>query len=242
MRYDDVLSGLFPMVFTESEYVEATHRALLPHGFTPDNTIAIVDVCRDEISQPIMHLVKDQWGEAFNLCSLAGMFFAGRTALAAAMHHAPRPDGLERVLFVSLAHVAVAGDGRIGVCERPGLGPSNACGALGVFLKELQGGRLNVSLDEADLEQSLLKMRLLRELRYGEIPDLLSLTRLVQKVALADLETALRPLTDPKKCNFAVLSGIQIHGPDGNHVCPSTCYAVVGGDRHEFTLVGSTGG
>jgi hypothetical protein len=234
MSYSDVLARFFPTVRTEVDFVRETSWSLGPLGFTAQNTIAIVDVCRDEISQTFVKAVRDQWGEAFNLCSLAGMFFAGRTALSAAMHHAPRLDGRERYAFCSLPHIAVDAEGRLGACERPGVGQSNACGALNAFLKELNGGRLNVSLDENDLEQSLLKMRLIREIHYGKVPDLLELTRLVQRVALADLEAALRPLIDVEHCDYTVLSGIQIHGPDGNFVSPGACYALVRGERHEI--------
>lgn len=239
MKFENVLIRFFPTVYTEANFVDRTYQALNSHGFAAENTIAIVDVCRDEISQPLMGLIKDRWGEAFNLCSLAGMFFAGRTALLAAMHHAPRQDGRERYVFFAIPHVAVDGDGQIGVCERPGVGESNACGALNAFLQELQKGKLNVSLDENDLEQSLLKMRLLREIFYGQVPDLLSLTRLVQKVIITDLGNALRPIIDPGKCDYAVISGIQIHGPDGNYVCPSPSYAIVKGTRQDILLPGT---
>ena len=233
MSYDLVLQRYFPTVRTEATFVQETAQTLHGLGFTADNTIAIVDVCRDEISQSILRVVRDEWGEAFNLCALAGLFFAGRTALSAAMHHAPRQDGRERFAFFSLPHIAVDGEGRLGVCERPGVGESNACGALNVFLQTLKQGQRSLTLDENDLEQSLLTMRLLTELR-GAVPDLLELTRLVQRVALADLEAALRPLVPLDRCDYTVLSGIQIHGPDGNFVSPVAGYAVVQGARHEI--------
>jgi hypothetical protein len=234
MSYFEVLMRFFPTVRTEVDFVRETAWSLGPLGFTAQNTIAIVDVCRDEISQSIVRTIREQWGEAFNLCSLAGMFFAGRTALSAAMHHAPRLDGRERYAFFSLPHIAVDGEGRLGVCARPGVGESNACGALNAFLEELNQGRLNISVDENDLEQSLLKMRLIKEIPYGQVPDLLTLTRTVQRVALCDLEAALRPLVDLGHCDYAVLSGIQIHGPDGNHVAPTAGYALVRGARHDI--------
>ena len=236
MTYESVLARFFPAISTEAGFVDETFASLRGLGFAADNTIAIVCVCRDEISQTIMPLVKARWGEAFNLCSLAGMFFAGRTALHAAMHHAPRQDGRERHAFFILPHVAIDGEGHVGVCERPGVGQSNACGALNAFLKELRGGKLDVSLDEHDLEQSLLKMRLIREIPYGQIPDLLALTRIVHRVALADLEHALQSVIDPSVCDHAVISGIQVHGPDGNHIVPSPCYAMVEGARREIVV------
>jgi hypothetical protein len=233
MSHDQILQRYFPTVRTETQFVQETARELHDFGFTADNTIAIVDVCRDEISQSLLRVVRDEWGEAFNLCALAGLFFAGRTALVAAMHHAPRQDGRERFAFFTLPHIAIDGEGRLGVCERPGVGESNACGALNVFLQTLRQGTRALTLDENDLEQSLLTLRLFKELR-GASPDLLQLTRVVQKVALTDLEAALQPLIAVDRCDYTVLSGIQIHGPDGNYVSPIAGYAVVGGARHEI--------
>lgn len=234
MSYDQVLQRFFPTVHSEAAFVGETARALHGLGFAADNTIAIVDVCRDEISQTLMRAVRDEWGEAFNLCALAGLFFAGRTALVAAMHHAPRQDGRERFAFFTVPHIAIDAEGRLGACARPGVGESNACGALNVFLQALRSGTSSPELDDSDLEQSLLTGRLLKELPPGTVPDLLELTRLVQRVALADLEAALRPLLHADRCDYAVLSGIQIHGPDGNYVSPVAAYAVVRGARHDI--------
>ncbi len=98
-----------------------------------------VDVCRDEISQPFIALIRNTWGEAFNLCSLAGMFFAGKTAILAAMHHSPLVGGRERYVFYALPHIAIGADGQLGKCKRRGRKEdSNACGALNVFLNELK--------------------------------------------------------------------------------------------------------
>ncbi len=70
------------------------------------------DVCRDEISQPLVVLIKEKWGEAFNFCSLAAMFFAGKTGLKAAMHHCPVVEGKERYVFYALPHIAIGAKGQ----------------------------------------------------------------------------------------------------------------------------------
>jgi hypothetical protein len=228
MGFDDVLSKLFGSYYTEADFVEKTYAELSRFGFNADNAIACVSVCRDEITQPLIALIREKWGEAFNLSSLAGMFFAGQTGLAAAMHHSPNIGGKERYVFYCLPHIAIDADGRIGVCKRIGRQEeSTACGALVAFQKELSEGKLNLSMDDIDIEQNLLKRRLLREIPYGHVPDLLELTKITQKVVQKDIEYALNTIVDRRKSDYAVISGIQIHGPERNYVWVASCYAVV---------------
>ena len=237
MNFEDILKRYFDKTYTEIEFVRKTYDALKQLGFNNDNTIAAKCICRDEISQSIRSVIKHMWGEAFNFSSLAGMFFAGKTGLAAAMHHAPIADGKERYVFYALPHIAINEEGRIGVCKRTGReGESTACGALNAFQKEMAGGKLNLSIDNEDVEQSLLKMRLLREIPYGHVPDLLELTKITLKAIQADLETTINKVVDTDKSNYAVITGIQINGPDSNYVWPAECYAVVNGEKVELQL------
>jgi hypothetical protein len=228
MGFDDVLKRYFDTAYTEIEFVKRTYSALKRHGFTDENTIAVVCICRDEISQSLRSIIKHMWGEAFNLSSLAGMFFAGQTGLMAAMHHSPIVEGKERYVFYALPHIAIDAEGHLGACKRAGReGESTACGALNAFQKELSQGRLNLSIDETDIEQSLLKRRLLREIPYGHVPDLLELTRIAQRVIQKDLEHVLNTIIDRSRSDYAMITGIQIHGPEHSYVYPTACYAVV---------------
>lgn len=236
--YTEVLREHFPVVYREAEFVEASYRALNEVGFTADNAIAAVCLCRDEISQTLKSSVARTWGEAFNLSSLGGMFFAGRTGLSAAMHHAPHGNGKERFVFYAFSHIAIDADGRLGVCRRKGIRESVACGALNAFRKEMTGGRLSVAIDNGDIEQSLLKMRLMREIPYGAVPDLLQLTLLTRQVTQRDLETELHAIVDMATSDYAVLTGVQIHGPDGNYAAPASCYAVVDFIRQDLVFSG----
>lgn len=237
MGFEDVLCGFFPKVYTEADFIEKTYSILDKAGFNADNTIASANVCRDEISQTIVNLIRERWGEAFNLSSLAGMFFAGRTALIAGMHHAPIEAGRERYVYYALPHIAIGSGGEIGTCKRKGREKEgSACGALNAFHKEMTGGRINLSMDNEDVEQSLLKMRLLREIPYGQVPDLLELTRITHKVIQTDLENALDNIVDTDRCDYALMTGIQINGPDGNYVWPAPSYAVINGVRQEITF------
>jgi hypothetical protein len=236
MGFEDTLKKHFPVFYKEVDFVKETYNALKQFGFTDDNTIASVCVCRDEISQSIRSIIKHTWGEAFNFSSLAGMFTAGKTGVKAAMHHAPKVDGKERYVFYIVPHIAINEDGKTGFCQRKGIKESSACGALCLFLQELNEGKLHITIDEEDIEESLLKRRLLREIPYGHIPDLLELTKITRKVIQADLEHALRKVVDTKKNDYALITGIQIHAPDCNYIWPAECYAVLNGVKKEIKL------
>ncbi|MBI5196195.1 MAG: hypothetical protein HZA10_07725 [Nitrospirae bacterium] len=235
MDYENILKKYFDSIYTEVDFVKKTYAVLKELGFSDENSIASVCICRDEISQSLRSVIKHIWGEAFNLSSLGGMFFAGQTGLAAAMHHAPNVNGRERYVYFALPHIAIDKDGRLGACMRTGREEeSTACGALCAFQKEMTTGSLNLSMDDIDLEQSLLKRRLLREIPYGHIPDLLELTKITQRVIQKDLEHAINTIIDKAKSDYALLTGIQIHGPDTNYVGNVSGYVVVNNVREEI--------
>lgn len=237
MNFNKKLKDVFPEAMKESDFVKKTYTALGPVGFTAENAIACVGICRDEITQPLIEKVKKTWGEAFNFSSLAGMLFLGKTGFTAAEHHAPNEDGRERYVFYALPHIAIDEEGTVGLCTRVHRkGKSGACGALMGFQKEMADGRLNLGLDFDDVEQSLIKMKLLQEIRYGNVPDLLEVTRTALKVIQDDLKKLSRLTVDTKKNDYAAFTGIQIHGPSGNYVWPSECYAVVNGKREALDL------
>lgn len=237
MSFEAILSKYFDRFYTEADFINKTYKALNKSGFNADNTIACVDVCRDEISQPLVALIREKWGEAFNLCCLAAMFFAGKTALKAAMHHSPIVNGKERYVFYALPHIAIGAKGELGTCRRIGRSePSNACGALNVFLSELRSKKPNLSMDNEDVELSLIKTRLLREMPYGHIPDLMELTKITLKTIREDFESAISNSVNTKHSDYALITGIQIHGPDGNYVWPSDSYVVINTTRKKLKV------
>ena len=73
---------------------------------------------------------------------------------------------------------------------------------MNAFQKEMAGGRLNLSLDSEDVEQGLIKQRLLREIPYGHVPDLLELTKITQKAIYTDLENVISKIVDPGKSDY----------------------------------------
>jgi len=237
MGFEEVLKENFPAILTEVDYVQKTFDVLKKFGFTDQNCIASVCVCRDEISQSLRSHIKHTWGEAFNFSSLAGMFTAGKTGLKAATHHAPKVDNRERYVFYVIPHTAIDEDGKAGFCKRKGIkGYTSACGALCLFLDELYTGKLHIKIDEEDIEESLLKRRLIKEISYGDIPSLLELTKITRKVIQEDLEHAIDKVVDTTKSDYAMLTGIQIHAPDINYVWPAESYVIKDGEKHALTF------
>jgi hypothetical protein len=237
MDFKQKLNETFPEAMPEMEFVEKTHNALSSKGFTTDNAIACVGVCRDEITQSLIYIIKKIWGEAFNFSSLAGMLFLGKTGFSAAEHHAPNEDGKERYIYYALPHIAIDENGKIGLCTRSHRkGKSGACGALQGFQKEMSEGKLMLGLDYDDVEQSLIKMKLLQEIQYGQVPDLLELTKITLEVIQNDLKKLIGMTVDTSRNDYAAFTGIQIHGPKNNYVWPASSYAVIDGAKKEITI------
>lgn len=239
----EALDRHFPGATPEGEYIDETASRLNGEGFTNTNTIACVALCRDEVTRPLFSDVERVWGPAFSFAGLAGMVTAGRTGLSAAIHHAPIVDGRRRFVIYAMAHIAIDAGGTIGRLERPGVPePSSACGALVAFRDELREGTLMVEFDRYDTEQSLLKHRLLPLIDYGDVPNLIDLTKLTVTAIEEDLQEILHSLENVWReagrampADAAVFSGIQIHGPDGaNFVWPVTAHVEVGGDLGDY--------
>jgi hypothetical protein len=232
MGFEETLNEHFQGAQPEKIFVEKTLGALSGKGFTAGNSIACVGVCRDEITQSFVEYVKEIWGEAFNFSSLAGMLFLGKTGFSAAQHHAPDEDGRERYIGFAMPHIAISSEGEIGLCQRAGRkGFSSACGALAAFQAEMADGRLKLGIDFDDVEQSLIRMRLMQEIPYGEVPDLLTLTKTTLKVIQNDLKRMMQLTVNTDRSDYAVFTGIQIHGPDRNYIWPDLSYSVVNGEQ-----------
>lgn len=240
MNFRQALDAYFPNAISEAAFVRGSYKSLDSQGFNSDNTIACVGVCRDEITSSLLEKIQKAWGEAFNISSLGGMLLLGKTGFTAAQHHAPIDGGRERYIYFAMAHIAINADGDVGVCYRSGRpGSSEACGALIAFRQEMLDGELSLELDPDDIEQSLLKQRLIRKIRHGDVPDLATLTTIAYGVILEDLENMVELTIDPSVSDYAILTGIQIHGPDEEqYIWPGARYVVKNGQREALALAG----
>lgn len=80
------------------------------------------------------------------------------------------------------------------------------------FQNELSEERVRPSLDFDDVELSLIRMKLLQNIRYGQVPDLAEITAAALNVIQEDLMRMLDLTVDIKKSDYAVFTGMQIHG------------------------------
>jgi len=237
MTFRDTLNTHFSGAQEEREFVRRTYHTLESYGFDGPNTIACVAVCRDEITRPFVDAVQCVWGEAFNFGSLAGMLFLGRTGFRAALHHAPVVEGCRRMVFYAMPHIAISTDGDIGTCYRRGIAePSMACGALVALQAQLQSGdgHDDVEIERVDVEQSLLRQRLADRLQPGLVPDLVAMTRLTHQAIREDLDLLIDSCLDPTTTDYAIFTGIQVHGPhQASFIWPADSRAVIRGTHYD---------
>src|SRR5215510_12861838 len=230
MSWETSMANEFPEAIPQDRFVAGSYEKLHGQGFLAENTIAFACVCRDEVTLPLVADIEKTWGEVFMFSSLGGMIILGKTGFLAAQQHAPIDEGgIERYVYYALPHIAIGPHGEFGVYFRPGRQKaSHACGALMAFQHELESRSLQLAPDPDDIEQSVLKRHLLGKLRYGDVPDLPSLTRTAYAVILEELERMIRLTVDPTRSDYGLFTGIQIHTPGGRHfVWPGSAYAVL---------------
>lgn len=237
MSFEEVVQHHLPGSLPEKHFVRRAAVTLIQqHGFTPTNTLACVGVCRDELCRSLFDEVEKMWGEAFDASSLAGILTLGRTGFAAAQAHAPLVQGRCRYVFFLFSHIAISAAGDLGVAMRPGRqAPSAACGALVALLNNPASGQERGGIDWLDPEQSYLRSRLKRARSLSASPDLMELTKAAHQASVEDLGTLMAGGVDRQREDYAVVAGIQIHGPDGLSLTwPGASFVVVQGARSEI--------
>lgn len=227
---------------TEVDFLELSYDAMTKHGFNADNTIACVGVCRDELCRSLVWSVRDVWGEAFNFSGLGGMLTLGKSGFRAAHQHAPIINGRERYIYVVMPHIGISADGEYGKCIRDGRhGSSVACGALSAMLAELRAGQLDLSVDQDNIEYSILKQhltpRLLGRGLHTDTLDIATLTLTMSDLITDDLERLIELTVDKEVADYGVLTGVQVHCPvSGSMVWSNASYVCVNGERRELGL------
>lgn len=98
--------------------------------------------------------------------------------------------------------------------------------------------------DDDDPEYSILKARMVNKMKEEQLTvdrrfDLVEVTKLAERTITADLERLIGKAVDPRKADYAVITGVQIHNwavnLDDPHsysmefVAPSSVYCVVNG-------------
>ena len=237
MSFSEVIQSQFPGAAPLEPFVRRAAVGLIQdHGFAPANTLACVGVCRDELCRSLAEEVEAMWGGAFDFSSLAGILTLGKTGCAAAHSHAPVVNGRRRYVFFLFAHIGISAAGELGLTRRPGHREATAaCGALVALQEELVSGSKSSTVDWEDPEMSLLKLRLKRVRDLGEKPDLLALTRAAQRATVQDLQSLMSSSMSRDREDYAVIAGIEIHGPEGQHwIWTGDSYVVIEGRRSEI--------
>jgi hypothetical protein len=212
----------FPGAIPVEDYVKRTYDACLAHGLVSEKTLAMVGVCRDELTDSLTEPIRAAWGSPFRMSGMGGMLFLGQAGLRAAQFHAPGADGRRRYVVYAMPHVGIGDDGTVGYVRRPGQDvTTTACGALMAFRAELESGNVYSEMDPYDLEMSLLRQRLLRSIPYGSVPSIAELTAIARDVMLDDLSRTAARMHSWRDADIAVFSGIHIHTSDGDYVQPS---------------------
>ncbi|CAF0979334.1 unnamed protein product [Adineta steineri] len=223
--FQSTLQRVFPGAYGLEDFVFQTKQTLVPEGFYPHvNTLVCVGLCRDEITSPLEEAIENMWGQGFICGSLAGMLFCGKTGFAAAHHHAP-DNG--RFIYYCFTHIAIDHEGSIGSVYRTRSGmheKTTACGALAAFTAEIAANKLNLDIDESDIEMSMLRRHIVKQTGLStdpkNAPDLLKVTMAAYKTITSDLERHVREdAKNFKDRQYALFTGVQIHGPNGTDYC-----------------------
>ena len=229
-------SNSFSDLLDVTTLLDWTRDALAPFGFHEHTSLPLVSVCRDELMFEFVDAVTAHWGHCFDLSSLAGLPLTGRTGLGAALGHAPDDDGRHRLVVFAFPHIGH--DGGVGAVHRPGVpGTTAACGAVEVARTALLSGVSGVVLDPHDVEESVLVQRLRRILGSADVPDLPAVTELVRRSAVDELTLLLSGLTTPSVVvDWALVSGVVVHGHDDDAVSLSSAVVVVDGVATDLPL------
>lgn len=149
----------------EAQFIEKASKILFKRGFNPSNSITGVCLCRDELCQSALILIKKIWKNVFNFSSLGGLYLSGITGFKAFLSHGPVIDGFRNAVVFLFTHVGIDKTYKIGFCQRRGIESSNACGALFSLLSELEKKALHFG--DEDYEQNFLRNRISKEIGNG---------------------------------------------------------------------------
>lgn len=256
-----VVNGHFPSALGIDDFLNRLEIALYAYGINGDNSIAMVNLCRDEITQSLKNKIDLVFGSSFNTNGLGGVLTCGVTGVSAGLSHAPvsKGSGKERYVFFSFPHISIDATGEVGAISRPGRpGSSCACGALNKALVDIKTEGIDANCkipgvhEPLDPEFTILKQRLARRLRYDGLGEdyvssmnLVQLTKVAERTISDDLNYLISQTVDPKKADYAVVTGIQIHNwgtkfddesPNLEFIAPVSVYAVVNGHKTNIDL------
>ncbi len=216
----EAAAGCYGETVAVADFMTWSEWALARVGFRPSNCLPVVAVCRDELMADFGQAVTGVWGRPFDAGSLAGLVFLGRTGVQAALGHVPGEDGRHRFVVFCFPHIGIDEDGTLGRVQRRGMyRASSACGALAAFREQVLVGDRQSGIDQDDVEQSLLRMRLQELVADGTRPSLPDLTELARQACVEDMGRFIELARGAEPVDVAFISGVVVHLPDGtDHV------------------------
>ncbi|EFN54502.1 hypothetical protein CHLNCDRAFT_8980, partial [Chlorella variabilis] len=242
------------------DFMLRLEKALFAFGFAGDNSIAMVNLCRDEVTVSLKHRIEQIFGSSFSTNGLGGVLTCGVTGLGAGFSHSPLcSSNKERYVFFSLPHISINSRGEVGPMSRPGRpGQSCACGALIKATNEIKSEGLTCNSkvpgvhDFADPEMSVLKQRIARRLFHEGATDesvqgltLVDVTKVAERTISDDLEHLISQTVDTSKADYAVITGVQVHNwayefeddsPNLEFVASTSVYVVVDGVKAHLDI------
>jgi hypothetical protein len=254
-RHREVMKH-FPSALGVDDFMARIEVMLSGYGFRGDNSIAMTNLCRDEVTVVLKDKIEAVFGSSFNTNGLGAVLTCGVTGMGAGLSHSPTDAGRDRYVFFSFPHIAIDGEGTVGAIIRPGRpGRGCACGALQKCLSEfhVEGYAQNCKVpgvhDPLEPEYSILKQRLARRLRYEGADvsrlNLVSLTAAAERTMTDDLEYLIEKTVDTSKADYAVVTGVQIHNwasdlangmPSMEFVAPTKVYVCVNGQKMHLDI------
>lgn len=223
---EDALKQHFPGAVPGSVWLKDLKKQA--KEFTPDSTIHVVSLCRDEQDMKLFNRINCELEiTPFVAHGLAGGVFMGPAAWGAALSHVPppspqkgEPEPPRRVMVIALGHVGIHinanGEVEVGhVVREHHRKPTTACGALAA----LRGGAVPAP---DDFELSLLAKMLSGKVKTGsDAPGMDFYTRVWATELAGNIlkqteraVAAAAPATGDWE--YAVFTGIQIHVSNGD--------------------------
>jgi hypothetical protein len=212
--FDEQMNQHFAGAVPSGVFLNRVWNATSDLGFTVDNTLPLVSICRDELTTDFFARIQAIWGPAFTLAGLGGVPALGRTGWGAAFSHIPTTDGRGKVLVLGFPHIGIEDDGSVGVTLRSGQTTATpTCGALNAIFESARSGTLPTAIELDDYEETRLALRLVDP--AAPPATLVDLTIEALEALEIDLWKALDDARIWEHHDVAVWCGVQIHGHDG---------------------------
>lgn len=252
-----IVRDKFPQASALDDFMFRVEMALLTYGFNADNTVAIANMCRDEITCGLKYKIEEAYPLCFNINGLGGGITCGVTGMGAGLSHSPMSRaGKQRYVFFSFPHIAITSKGVVGSVGRPGQDKVNAaCGALIAALGQLKAEGVSSNIKAAtehvasDPEYSILKARIAGRIQMENADpakmDLVDITKVAERQISADLEELIAEAVNPAKADYAIITGVQIHNwaddydneePNFEFIAPTKVCVVIDGKRTDIDL------